>query len=267
MIAQTLSLEEKTVDFTCETHGVVKARVFKVTGDFSPASCHYCKADQRRAAEAEEASRAAQREAQATKAALEARIKGACIPVRFQDRKLGTYQPTTPAAHAVLAKCKDYAENFEQYARRGACMILCGHAGTGKTHLACAIANHLIHQKGKSAVYMQVSDAIGMVKETFSRDKTRSEKEIINWFKKMDLLVLDEVGVQFGTETERFILFQILNARYEEMKPTLLLSNLDMAGLMQYAGERVIDRMKENGGQLLTFEWASHRGMENLPTP
>jgi DNA replication protein DnaC len=33
-----------------------------------------------------------------------------------------------------------------------------------------------------------------------------------------------------------------------------------MDGLVAFAGKRVIDRMKENGGQLLVFDWKSHRG-------
>ena len=41
-----------------------------------------------------------------------------------------------------------------------------------------------------------------------------------------ELLILDEVGIQFGTETERLILFQLLNERYTQVKPTILISNL-----------------------------------------
>ena len=45
-------------------------------------------------------------------------------------------------------------------------------------------------------------------------------------FIRPDLLILDEVGVQFGSETEKMILFEIINGRYEQLKPTIVISNL-----------------------------------------
>ena len=44
-------------------------------------------------------------------------------------------------------------------------------------------------------------------------------------FIRPDLLILDEVGVQFGSETEKMILFEIINGRYEQLKPTIVISN------------------------------------------
>ena len=38
------------------------------------------------------------------------------------------------------------------------------------------------------------------------------------------------------------------------------ISNLDIKGLVDYAGERTIDRMKENGGLMRVFNWDSYRG-------
>ena len=75
-----------------------------------------------------------------------------------------------------------------------------------------------------------------------------------------DLLVIDEVGVQFGTDTEKMILFEILNERYENLKPTILISNLSIESLKKFTGDRVIDRMKENKGKVLIFNWNSARG-------
>jgi DNA replication protein DnaC len=76
----------------------------------------------------------------------------------------------------------------------------------------------------------------------------------------MDLLILDEIGVQFGSETERNLLFDVLNERYEDCKPTLLLSNLPKQDVAKYLGERVMDRLREDGGRVVVFDWESHRG-------
>ena len=75
-----------------------------------------------------------------------------------------------------------------------------------------------------------------------------------------DLLILDEVGVQFGSDAEKLILFEIINTRYQDMKPTILISNLTLVELGKYIGERVVDRMREGGGAILSFDWDSYRG-------
>ena len=77
-------------------------------------------------------------------------------------------------------------------------------------------------------------------------------------FIRPDLLILDEVGVQFGSETEKMILFEIINGRYEQLKPTIVISNLADA-LTDYLGERVVDRLREGGGRMLIFDWPSYR--------
>ncbi len=76
---------------------------------------------------------------------------------------------------------------------------------------------------------------------------------------KLDLLVIDEIGVQSGTDNERKILFEIIDSRYLQMAPTILLSNLEQTQVIDLVGERVVDRMYENKGGVLTFNWPSHR--------
>ena len=43
------------------------------------------------------------------------------------------------------------------------------------------------------------------------------------------------------------------------MKPTILLSNLNIEGLGEYLGERVMDRLREGGGKMIAFDWDSYR--------
>jgi DNA replication protein DnaC len=264
---QMLDVQKKNVEHHCAKHGKMVLEVIKLFTDYAPAKCPICINEEKETREAQDAERLA-REANTRKQnALEARLKGSCIPQRFKDKSFDNYEPITAEAKAIYARCKKYAEDFRLNLAYGSGLVLCGLAGTGKTHLACAIANYVINEHSKTAVYMQVAGALRMVKDTYTKGSKVSEQEAINWFKQMDLLILDEVGVQFGTDAERFILFEIVNARYEDMKPTILLSNLNMDGLIHYAGERVVDRMKENGGAMLPFVWKSHRGVENLATP
>ena len=109
-------------------------------------------------------------------------------------------------------------------------------------------------------MYVTAGKAFRAVKDTYRRDSGKSEEEALAGFAQPDLLVMDEIGVQYGSSTELNILFDIVNERYERMLPTILISNLALPKLAEYAGERVIDRMRENGGKMIVFDWKSHRG-------
>ena len=73
------------------------------------------------------------------------------------------------------------------------------------------------------------------------------------------LLVLDEVGAQYGTEGEQVILFDIINRRYQDMRPMILLTNQGKAGFQSFLGDRAFDRLRE-AGKWVPFDWESHRG-------
>ncbi len=61
-------------------------------------------------------------------------------------------------------------------------------------------------------------------------------------------------------------MFDILDRRYNDLKPTLVITNLpkegtaDKPGLDTYLGPRNYDRLRENGGTIIPFDWASERG-------
>ena len=64
----------------------------------------------------------------------------------------------------------------------------------------------------------------------------------------------------FQSEAERVHLFDVLDGRYRDRKPTVLISNLDGKGFHECLGSRLFDRLTETGSAVITFEWESHRG-------
>lgn len=182
------------------------------------------------------------------------------MPKRFKGYDMASYKPINELSGKYKEYCANYATNFPKYLEKGTSILFCGTTGTGKTHLACAIANHIINHHSKTVVFTTVSKAIRKVKETYSDKVDITEQKAIDAFIEPDLLILDEIGVQFGTNAEKIILFEIINERYLQLKPTILISNLSGEKLKDYTGDRVIDRMTENGGKLLIFNWKSHRG-------
>jgi DNA replication protein DnaC len=186
------------------------------------------------------------------------RLGRAAIPERFISRTLENYIPSCIKSTRALDVSRAYAASFDDVCANGSCLIFCGGIGTGKTHLAIGIANEIIKQ-GKQPVFVSVIKAIRTIKETYSREVKTTEDEAIQSYIDPDLLILDEVGVQFGSETEKLYLFEIINGRYERMKPTLLISNLSVNELGSFIGDRVMDRLREGGGKVVVFDWNSYR--------
>ena len=185
------------------------------------------------------------------------KIGSAAIPERFKDRTLESYVAKTSGQQKALAFATEYAENFDLVLKEGRSAIFVGKVGTGKTHLAIGIALSIMQQQ-RSSLFVTVQRLIRRVKDSW-HTKEETESQVIDVFASPDLLVLDEVGVQFGSEFEKQVLFDVLNTRYENRKPSILLSNIPKEQLSDYLGERVTDRLRENGGKVIGFDWESYR--------
>jgi hypothetical protein len=51
----------------------------------------------------------------------------------------------------------------------------------------------------------------------------------------------------------------VFNERYQNLKPTILISNLNAEDFVTAVGNRIADRIKEDGGEVLMFNWESNR--------
>lgn len=238
----------ETKDRRCEKHGDYVDQKYR----FGWAGCKACMTER---CEAEDRERIAQQQADWERARLQNLFQRSAIPSRFEDRSLENYTADLPGQAKALAIAKQYAATFDE--SEGVSLIFCGGVGSGKTHLAIGIAKELM-RGNRSALFMSVMGAVRSVKETW-RDSEISEREALQNLTEPDLLILDEVGVQFGSDTEKLILFEIINGRYENRRATIIISNLAIDALTSYLGERVVDRLREGGGKLVVFDWPSYR--------
>lgn len=194
---------------------------------------------------------------------LESALGRAGIPRRFLARSFDTYRADTPAQQRALKLCRAYADRFESVRAAGNSLVLSGSPGTGKTHLACAILASVIRQ-GQSGLFITVSEALRLIRETYSPRSERTESEAFALLVTPDLLVFDEVGIAIGdAEKRRALLFDVLNSRYAKQRPTVLIGNLDDAEMRDYLGERIMDRISESGSAAVTFSWESYRTRKN----
>jgi len=198
---------------------------------------------------------------------IASRFESACIPQRFKDRTLGNYETHCDKQAAVLDFCRTYADKFDEVLKLGSSIILSGTVGTGKTHLSIGIANEII-ANGYTALFSTAAGIVRRVRSSWGKND-EDESAAMNIFIMPDLLIVDEVGVQSGSDNEHQIIFEILNSRYESCKPTILLTNLPLQdqiengvtrkGLKSFIGERLLDRMREGGGKAFTLDWKSGR--------
>lgn len=243
----------------CDKHGVFQQRCKKanlLTRVLETKSeCPACLAEKLAKLEADEAAS----ERRWKQSQIDRMIGDLQLPERFAGATLENYQPVNDDAARCLKLCKAYAAKWPERLKQGGGLVMCGKPGTGKNHLALAIAKHVINEHQNSALFTTALRIARLFKSTWSKNSERTEAEVIRIYTDPELLIIDEVGVQFGSEAEKLILFEIINTRYERMMPTILISNLPKDELAAFIGERVIDRMNDGGGCTLAFTWESYR--------
>jgi DNA replication protein DnaC len=254
MTLEHISKIKQTEDRACDKHGPYTA--IKYIGRFW-SGCPVCRAE----TEAEEKAKKDAEEAEQRVRNWERRLGQSGIPPRFQDRTLENFVAENEAQQKALTFAKSYADEFNEALKTGRSALFVGKPGTGKTHLAAGIGMNLL-KKGHPVLFMTVMRAIRRVKDTWGKGRDESETEAIAAMVEPHLLILDEVGVQFGSDFEKNLIFDIINERYENRLPTILMSNLPTAEVRAYLGDRVFDRMKEDGGARIVFDWESHRGRQ-----
>lgn len=244
-------LGDKTV--ACEAHGdyvSTGTRYLRNREIWTPCpDCEEARMAAQRKAEAEKRAKAAQER-------MEQCVSEALIPRRFVGRTFDAFVADTPEKRHALTVCSEWAQAFDSHLKCGSSLILLGKPGTGKSHLAGAILQAIM--PAHVGMYTTAGNVIRMVRSTWRRDSDRSEGEVLSIYGGVPLLVVDEIGVQYGTDGEQNILFEVLDRRYRDMLPTILLANQSKDGLKQFLGERAYDRLTETG-RIVAFEWESYR--------
>lgn len=165
------------------------------------------------------------------------------------------YIITCPAQKKALENARDYAGNF---CNSIASFVFSGRHGTGKNHLASAICNALLLQD-KSVLIITVADIMSAMKGTFNDDNSVTEEQLLSDLSKVDLLVIDEIGMQIESRYEKVIINQIVDRRSSSKRPTGMLTNLNNQEMNTLLGERVMDRMRMGDSLWVNFTWGSYR--------
>lgn len=190
------------------------------------------------------------------KAQIEAMLEQTAIPARFIGKTLDNYRVEGEGQERALRVCREYAANFERHLRTGGSLILSGQPGTGKSHLAGAILQSIL--PAHVGAYVTLMDLIRALRDTWRRDSEMTESQMLSKLEAIPLLVIDEIGVQYGTDGERAILFDVLDRRYRNMRPAILMTNQSKEEFRATIGDRVFDRLTEVA-RWVPFDWPSYR--------
>ncbi len=153
-----------------------------------------------------------------------------CVTQPDQDRKRIIAHMT-----ALKAECERYAKRPEGW------LVLVGNVGTGKTHLAHAIAAAALH-RDRGVYAATAPDMLDMLRSTYGEGVFN---EAFAQLRQVDLLVIDDMGTERGNEWTVEKLFQIIDHRYQNQLPMVVTSNVPLAKAEGRIDRRILSRLQD----------------------
>ncbi|MGP7817742.1 ATP-binding protein [Niallia sp. 01092] len=154
------------------------------------------------------------------------------------------YEP----CNLIVSKALEEAKWFTKELIKGDLTLNClmmGSTGTGKSHLAKAIAK-TAYEKNLSTAFIEATELFEMIKSTFGHD--RHKEILMNEFISFDVVVIDDVGLETKKQSEVSWTVSewtsLINARSK--KSTVFTTNLDDSSLGEIIGKRAFSRMYDN---------------------
>lgn len=178
-----------------------KKRIYKVS----------CKCDRDR--EAKQKAREKQMEIE--------RLKRECFSSMIQwSYTFENYQGQKTQAFTIA---QNFTKDFERMRKENIGLLFYGSVGSGKTYLACSIANALIEQYQIGVKIRNFAQLINdLQKGSFDFDKNEYIDSIVN----TSVLILDDLGIERDTAYAKEQVYNIINNRYLKQKPTIFTTNL-----------------------------------------
>lgn len=200
---------------------------------------------------------------------VELLVKKSGIKQRFFNRTFENYK-ISDKNRAAYNTAKKYADEFEFYEANGKGIYFEGTCGTGKTHLAVSIALQLL-RAGIPVICKTSIDILKDIKSTYESETLISEKEVFDRYKNIRLLIIDDFGKEQCTDWSTPAFYEIINDRYEQMKPTIITTNYNEDSLIKrltpkgsdnITAEAIISRFRECT-DVVTMAWEDYRSVNN----
>jgi DNA replication protein DnaC len=152
----------------------------------------------------------------------------------FDLREREMNRDARDALRMAYETCKHYAEAPEGW------LVLTGEYGSGKTHLAAAIANYR-EEKGDAPLFIVVPDLLDHLRATYNPHSPISYDRRFDEIRSASFLVLDDLGTESATPWAKEKLFQIVNYRYAARLPTVFTTSQTIDEIEPRLRSRMID--------------------------
>ena len=145
----------------------------------------------------------------------------------------------------IFNYCKNYARSFDP--KQSPSLLFTGGTGLGKTHLSLAIAREVI-EGGHGVIYASVQNLMTRLEEerfsnNYSFGVEEPEQRYLNMVLESDLLILDDLGTEFLNQFVSSSLYNLINTRLLQNKPTIISTNLLAADMGKRYSERLVSRL------------------------
>lgn len=154
------------------------------------------------------------------------------------DDKIGVspYDNARNIYRTCLDFCKNFGKSYEN-------LYIYGPAGVGKTHLTSCIVAELINS-GHAVIYQTAYKLFSFLEDCrFMRSNLPDAELLKNAVYDCDLLIIDDFGTEFITSYTQAVLFDLINTRILEKRPTIINSNLNMRDVRSTYTDRISSRI------------------------
>ena len=162
----------------------------------------------------------------------------------LQDKSLRDYTFANDKGYnPEIQKAHDYVAHWEEMKAKALGLLLWGDVGTGKSFFAGCIANALL-EKGIPVLMTNFSRILNTLTGMYSDDRN----QFIDSLNKYSLLIIDDLGIERGTEFSLEQVFNVIDSRYRSKKPMIVTTNLTLDELkhpVDLAHARIYDRILE----------------------
>jgi DNA replication protein DnaC len=178
---------------------------------------------------------------EAIRGSLDQHLSRAGVPPKYKKCTFENFLPPTRQIKHGMVACQDYARG-----PRGV-LFLFGPYGTGKTHLAAAIARELVLQ-GRKVEFVYVPKLLIQIRRAFQEERKEDELAMISRYsEEIPYLILDDIGVEKTTEWVRQTLDLIFYERDNHELSTIITLNLSLDEIAEKLDPRISSRLAGMG--------------------
>lgn len=152
-----------------------------------------------------------------------------------------TFSDDDGANQKLTGVCQKYADRWPEMLENGMGLLLYGGVGGGKTFLAGCVCNALL-KKQVSVCATSFPRVLNVLQNSMDRQKA------LDRLSRYQCVLLDDFGVERGTEYAQEQLFAVVDARYRAKRPTIITTNLslhDLENPQNLSYTRIFDRLLE----------------------